>query len=63
LRGDLIEVYTIIGGTDRVDSQSLFPQGGKVNYKRAQVEGERGKFRGDVRGKFSHRGWWVPGTH
>jgi len=31
--GDLIEVYKIMRGTDRVDSQKLFPpQGGRVNY-------------------------------
>ena len=32
LREDLIEVYKIMRGMDRVGSQKLFPQGGRVNY-------------------------------
>jgi len=35
LRGDLIEVYKIMRGMDRMDSQKLFPQGGRVNYSGA----------------------------
>ena len=42
LRGDLIEVYKIMRGMDRVDRQRLFSQGGSVNYKGAQVQGEKG---------------------
>jgi len=42
LRGDLIEVYKIMRGIDRMDSQA-FSQCGGVNYKEAQVQGERGK--------------------
>ena len=33
MRGDLIEVYKIMTGLDRVDSQS-FSQGRRVNYSR-----------------------------
>ena len=40
--GDLIEVYKIMRGIDEVDSQ-VFSQGGSVNYKGTQVQGERGK--------------------
>ena len=40
---------------DRVDKSEAFSKGGSVNYKGAQVQGERGKFKGDVRGKFFTR--------
>ncbi|PLS49478.1 hypothetical protein CYV29_15670, partial [Carnobacterium maltaromaticum] len=52
LRGDLIEVYKIMRGIDRVDSKRLFPRVG-VSITRGhefKVKGE--KFRGDMRGKF-----------
>lgn len=38
LRGDPLHVYTIVGGRDRVGSQNIFPQGGKVErYKRIKT--------------------------
>ena len=48
LRGDLIEVYKIMRGIDRVDSQRLFPrvQVPIARGHRFKVRG--GKFRGDV---------------
>ena len=56
LRGDLIEVYKIMRGIDKVDSQYLFPKVGesKTRGHRFKVRGERYK---RVRGAiFSHRG-------
>ena len=52
LRGDLMEVYKIMSGIDRVDSEMLFPRVEKSSTRghRFKVHGE--KFRGDVRGKF-----------
>ena len=52
LRGDLIEVYKVMSGMDRVDSQMLFPRVEKSSTRghRFKVRGE--KFRGDVQGKF-----------
>ena len=35
LRGDLIEVYEIMRGMDRVDSQKLFPRVEGVSYSGA----------------------------
>ena len=45
LRGDLIEVYKIISGIDKVDSQYLFPNAGesKTRGHRFKVRGERYK--------------------
>jgi len=45
LRGDLIEVYKIMRGMDRVDSQKLFPR-----VEESVTRGHR--FKGDVRGRF-----------
>ena len=52
LRGDLIEVYKIMRGMDRVDSQKLFPRAEEsiTRGHRFKVRGAR--FKGDVRGKF-----------
>jgi len=52
LRGDLIEVYKIMRGIDRVDSQTLFPRvvTSRTRGHRFKVRGE--KFRGEVRGRF-----------
>ena len=52
LRGDLIEVYKIMRGMDRVDSQKLFPRVEEsiTGGHRFKVRGAR--FKGDVRGKF-----------
>ena len=45
LRGDLIEVYKIMRGTDQLDSQYLFPKVGesKTRGHRFKVRGERYK--------------------
>ena len=50
LRGDLIEVYKIMRGMDRVDSQKLFPrlEESITVWHRFKVRGAR--FKGDVRG-------------
>ena len=52
LRSDLIEVYKIMRGMDRVDSQKLFPRVGEsiTRGHRFKVRGAR--FKGDVRGKY-----------
>jgi len=53
-------------GTDRVDSQKLFPPGWKSQSLGGGGTGlrcEGARFKGDVRGKsFLRRRWWVPGT-
>ena len=58
LRGDLIEVYKIMRGIDRLDNQHLFPKVGesKTRGHRFKVRGERYKRvqRGNC---FTHRGW------
>ena len=48
LRGDLIDVYKIMSGMDRVDSQILFPRVERSSTRghRFKMRGE--KFRGDV---------------
>ena len=45
LRGDLIEVYKIMRGTDQLDSQYIFPKVGesKTRGHRFEVRGERYK--------------------
>ena len=55
LRGDLIEVYKIMRGSDQLDSQYLFPKvrESKTRGHRFKVRGERYK-RGAI---FSHTGW------
>ena len=58
LRGDLIEVYKIMRGTDQLDSQYLFPKVGesKTRGHRFKVRGER--YKKVSRGaNFSHTGW------
>ena len=52
MRGDLIEVYKMLRGIDRVDSQRIFPRAGMVATRghRFKVLGNR--YRGDVRGTF-----------
>ena len=52
MRGDLIEVYKMLRGIHRVDSERLFPRAGMVATRghRFRVLGSR--YRGDVRGKF-----------
>ena len=54
LRGDLIEVYKIMRGTDQPDSQYLFP-----NVRESKTRGHRFKVRGErykrvQRGNFFH---------
>ena len=52
LRGDLIEIYKILRGMDRVDSQKLFSRVEEsiTRGHRFKVRGAR--FKGDVRGRF-----------
>ena len=52
LRGDLIEVYKIMRGKDRVDREQLFPlvEGSVTRGHKFKVRGRR--FRGDVRKNF-----------
>jgi len=44
VRGDLIEVYKIMRGNDKVNSQGLFPRVGESKTRgcRFKVRGERG---------------------
>jgi len=39
LRGDLIEVYKIMRGIDKVDSQHLFPKGGESKTRGHRFKG------------------------
>jgi len=60
MRGDLIEVYKMVRGIDRVDSQILFPRVDVAitrgyNFK---LSGER--YRGDVKCSLL-REWWEHG--
>jgi len=52
LRGDLIEVYKIMRGMDRVNSQMLFPRVEESSTRRHKFKVCGEKFRGDVRGRF-----------
>ena len=52
LRGDLIEVYKMLRGIDRVDSQRLFPRAEMVATRGHRFKVWGGKYRSDVRGKF-----------
>ena len=63
LRGDLIEVYKIMRGIDRVNNWKLFPRTEMTITRehKLKIRGER--FSGDVRGSFLHRGWWGPRMH
>ena len=66
LRGNLIEVYKIMRGMDRVDSQKLFPRvaetittGARFNIGlRCEGQGLKEMYEAN----FLHRGQWVPGT-
>ena len=62
LRGNLIEVYKIMRGMDRVESQKLFPRVKEsiTRGHRFKVRGAR--FKGDVRDRFFTQRVWVPGT-
>ena len=62
LRGNLMEVYKLMRGMDRVDSQKIFPR-----VEESITRGHRLKVRGQglkemYEASFLHRGWWVPGT-
>ena len=52
MRGDLIEVYKIVTGLDRVHSQSLFPRAGGSITRRHRLRVRGGKFKRDVKGRF-----------
>ena len=52
MRGDLIEVYKIMRGIDRVDSQYLFSRAPIVNTRGRMYKIKGGKSRGDIRGRF-----------
>ena len=52
VRGDLIEVYKMIRGIDRVDSQRLFPQVEQTITRGHRFKVNGGRYRGDVRGRF-----------
>ena len=60
LRGDLIEVYKIMRGMDRVDSQKLFPRVEESITRGHRCEGQGLKQMYEA--NFLHSGWWVPGT-
>ena len=61
LRGNLIEVYKIMRGMDRVDSQKLFPRVEESITRGHRFKMRGARFKGDVRGRFFTQ-WWVPGT-
>ena len=52
MRGDLIEVYKIMKGMDRVDSQKFFPKVEESITRGHRFMVRGAKFKGDVRGKF-----------
>ena len=52
LWGDLIEVYKIMRGMDRVDSQKLFPRVEESMTRGHRFKMQGARFKGDVRGKF-----------
>ena len=52
LRGNLIEVYKIMRGMDRVDSQKLFPRVEESITRGHRFKVRGTKFKADVRGKF-----------
>jgi len=49
MRGDLIEVYKMIRGIDRVDSQILFPRVEVAITRGYNFKVSGGRYRGDVR--------------
>jgi len=52
MRGDLIEVFKMIRGIDRVDSQRLFPRVEQTITRGHRFKVKGGRYRGDVRGRF-----------
>ena len=52
LRGDLIEVYKMIRGIDRVDGQRLFPRLEMASTRGHNFKVSGSRYRGDVRGRF-----------
>ena len=52
LRRDLIEVYKIMKGMDRVDSQELFPSVEESITWGHSLKLREARFKGDVRDKF-----------
>ena len=52
MRGDMIEVYKILRGIDRVDNQHLFPRAPLLCTRGHGFKVRGGKFKGDIRGKF-----------
>ena len=59
LRGNLIEVYKIMRGMDRMDIQKLFP---RLEDSITRLKCERQGLKEMYEADFLHRGWWVPGT-
>ena len=51
MRGDLIEVYKIVRGMDRVDSQKLFPRVEESITRGHRFKVRGAKFKGNIRGK------------
>ena len=52
MRGDMIEVYKILRGIDRVDSQCLFPRAPLLSTRGHGFKVRGGKFKGDIGGRF-----------
>ena len=52
VRGDLIEMYKMIRGIDRVDSQRPFPRVEVAITRGHNFKVSGGRYRGDVRGRF-----------
>ncbi|XP_059831389.1 uncharacterized protein LOC132397106 [Hypanus sabinus] len=52
MRGDMIEVYKILRGIDRVDSQRLFPRAPLLSTRGHGFKLSGGRFKGDIRGRF-----------
>ena len=62
LRGDLIEVYQIMRGMARVDSQKLFPRWKSQLLGGISLRCEGQGLKEMYEASFFHRGWLVPGT-
>ena len=52
LRGNLIKVYKVMRGMDRVDSQKLLPRVEESITKGHRFKVQGARFKGDIRGKF-----------
>lgn len=52
LRGDLIEVYAIMRGIDRVDRQNLLPKMDKSKTGGRRIKVRGAKFKEDMQGTF-----------